>query len=63
MAHEDGYNINTGGQGPHDENHPKHRVTTADVIDIRTRYNNHERCKEVEALYKDKIGHSGFSKI
>ena len=33
------------------------------MIDIRTRYNNHERCQEVEALYKDKIGHSGFSKV
>jgi len=38
-------------------------MTEQDVIDIRTRYKNKERCKEVEQLYKDKIGHSGFSKI
>ena len=42
------------------ENQP---LTEKDVIDIRTRYNNKERCKEVESLYSDRIGHSGFSKI
>ena len=45
------------------EEHPNHKLTEQDVIDIRIRYNNHERCKEVEQLYKDKIGHSGFSKV
>lgn len=45
------------------EKHPNHKLTEKDVIDIRTRYNNHERCKEVEALYSDRIGHSGFSKV
>lgn len=45
------------------EEHPNHKLTEQDVIDIRTRYNNHERCKEVELLYQDKIGHSGFSKV
>ena len=45
------------------ENHPKHKLTKEDVIDIRTRYNNHERCKEVEQLYKHKIARSGFSKV
>lgn len=45
------------------EKHPNHKLSEKDVIDIRTRYNNHERCKEVEKLYKDKIGHSGFSKV
>lgn len=44
-------------------NHPRHKVTIEDVQDIRQRYANHERCKDVEQLYKDKIGHSGFSKI
>lgn len=46
-----------------DDNHPRHKLTREDVIDIRTRYDNHERCKEVEILYSAKIGHSGFSKI
>ena len=45
------------------EKHFNHKLTEADVIDIRTRYNNHERCKEVESLYSHKIGHSGFSKV
>lgn len=45
------------------EEHPNHKLTEKDVIDIRTRYNNHERCKDVEDIYKDKIGHSGFSKV
>lgn len=45
------------------ENHPNHKLTEDDIRDIRTRYNNHERRKDVEALYKEKIGHSGFSKI
>ena len=38
-------------------------MTKEDVIDIRTRYNNKERCKEVENIYSNRIGHSGFSKI
>ena len=45
------------------ERHPNHKLTEKDVIDIRTRYANHERCNQVEALYEDRIGHSGFSKI
>lgn len=63
LVHQNGYNIRSGGQGNADENHPRHKLTKEDVIDIRTRYNNHERCKEVEQLYSDRIGHSGFSKI
>lgn len=61
---EKGYNIRPGGDGwgPGEE-HDNHKLTEADVIDIRTRYNNHERKYEVEELYKDKIGHSGFHKI
>lgn len=58
-----GYNIRSGGDSTNGENHPKHKLTQQDVIDIRTRYNNHERCKEVEKIYADKIGHSGFSKV
>lgn len=45
------------------EKHPNHKLTEKDVIDIRVRYANHERCKEVEKFYSDKISHSGFSKI
>ena len=45
------------------DKHPNHKLTEKDVIDIRTRYNNLERCKEVELLYSDRIGHSGFSKV
>lgn len=45
------------------ENHPNHKLTLKDVIDIRTRYANKERRKDVEQLYKNKIGSSGFSKI
>lgn len=63
LTHQHGYNIRAGGEGNHEENHPRHKLTKEDVIDIRTRYMNHERCKEVEQLYRDRIGHSGFSKI
>jgi len=63
LTYQHGYNITTGGNGVAEENHPKHKLTAQDVIDIRTRYNNHERCKEVEKLYQNKIGHSGFSKV
>lgn len=63
LTHQNGYNICSGGEGNNGENHPKHKLTEDDIRDIRTRYNNRERCKEVEALYKDRIGHSGFSKI
>lgn len=61
---EKGYNILFGGDGAEtNEKHPNHKLSIKDVIDIRTRYANHERAKEVEELYKDKIGHSGFSKV
>lgn len=60
---ENGYNIRVGGDGMRCDNHPKHKLTRDDVEDIRKRYNNKERCKEVEKLYRDKIGHSGFCKV
>lgn len=63
LVSQNGYNISEGDGGASGENHPKHKLTKDDVIDIRTRYNNRERCKEVEKLYSDRIGHSGFSKI
>lgn len=59
-----GYNITAGGDGhDSDENHPNHKLTRQDVIDIRTRYGNLERKMSVKEDYKDKIGPSGFSKI
>ena len=59
-----GYNIQLGGEGhgPHDQ-HPNHKLTLEDVQDIRKRYANHERKAEVEKLYADKIGPSGFAKV
>lgn len=63
LCHQHGYNITAGGDGPQDDNHPKHKLTREDVIDIRKRYARHQRCKDVQALYKNKIGHSGFSKV
>lgn len=63
LCHQNGYNITAGGDGPQDDNHPKHKLTREDVIDIRKRYARHQRCKDVQALYKNKIGHSGFSKV
>ena len=63
MCHQNGYNILAGGDTRAGENHARHKLTKEDVIDIRTRYKNLERCKEVEKLYADKIGPSGFSKV
>lgn len=63
LCHEKGYNVTSGGSSTANDNHPRHKLTKEDVIDIRTRYNNKERCKEVENIYKNRIGHSGFSKI
>lgn len=56
---ENGYNIRAGGDGMRCDNHPKHKLTKEDAEDIRKRYNGKERCKEVEKLYRDKIGQSG----
>lgn len=55
--------MTTGGENNQGEGHPKHKLTEADVIDIRIRYNNLERRNQVYELYKDRIGESGFSKI
>ncbi len=57
------YGTPIGSENDKGERHPNHKLTEQDVIDIRTRYNNKERCKEVETLYSNKIGHSGFSKV
>ena len=59
-----GYNIQASGDGfSPDEEHPNHKLTEKEVRDIRTRYANHERRKDVEELYKDYIGPSGFKKV
>lgn len=63
LTYQNGYNVRSGGEGNAGENHPRHKMTEKDVIDIRTRYNNRERCKDVEKMYMDRIGRSGFSKI
>ena len=57
------YNMTPGGQFNAEESHPNHKLTKQDIINIRTRYNNLERRKEVYELYKDRIGESGFGKI
>ena len=58
-----GYNMTAGGEDNQGESHPGHKLLKADVIDIRTRYDNLERRKDVYDLYKNRIGESGFSKI
>ncbi len=59
-----GYNGTLGGDGSSgDDEHPNHKLTIQDVINIRTAYANHERKILVEKQYQDKIGHSGFHKI
>lgn len=62
-TYKNGYNMTTGGEDNSGCGHPKHKLIDKDIIDIRIRYNNLERRKEVYELYKDKIGESGFSKI
>lgn len=62
-----GYNLTLGGDvsgyNVQEENHPNVKLTKNDVIDIRTRYANHERRMDVYELYKDKISLSGFVKV
>lgn len=57
-AYIEGYN--TGHNG---EAHGNTILTEKEVADIRNRYNNHERYRDVYKLYSDKISESGFSKI
>jgi len=46
-TYKNGYNMTAGGEDHHGEGHPKHKLSKEDVIDIRTRYDNLERRKEV----------------
>lgn len=66
-TYKNGYNATAGGDmllPPCDgENHPLHKLTKNDVIDIRNRYANHEMKDYVYEDYKDLIGESGFHKI
>ena len=62
-TYKDGYNQTSGGEDNAGENHPNHKLTSQDVINIRIRYNNHERKKDVFLDYNNRIGESGFSKI
>ena len=62
-TYKNGYNATTGGENQQGDGHPRHKLTQSDVEDIRERYNNLERRKDVYQLYSDRIGESGFSKI
>lgn len=53
-----GYNMTIGGDGS-----LRNKLTKDDVIAIRNRYANLERCMVVYQDYKDRIGRSGFNKI
>ena len=62
-TYHNGYNMTTGGEDNQGDAHPRHKLSEKDIIDIRTRYDNLERKRDVYQLYKDKIGESGFGKI
>ena len=62
-SYRDGYNQTCGGEDFHGENHPRHKLTEEDVINIRVRYMNRERKKDVYIDYNNRIGESGFGKI
>ena len=64
-----GYNISTGGDASGIDNsgekHANHKLSEADVIDIRTLYAKKEKSsREVyDELYSERINWTGFSKI
>lgn len=58
-SYENGYNNTTGG----DITQGRSKLTEQDVIDIRTRYKNLERCMIVYQDYKDRINKTGFNKV
>lgn len=62
-SYKNGYNLTCGGETNFGENHPGHKLIEQDIIDIRTRYANLERKKNVYLLYNQRIGESGFNKI
>ena len=62
-TYKNGYNQTCGGENNYGDNHPGHKLTSEDVVNIRIRYNNHERRKDVFLDYNNRIGESGFNKI
>lgn len=62
-TYKNGYNQTSGGEDNAGENHPNHKLTEQDIVNIRIRYNNHERKKDVFLDYNNRIGESGFNKI
>ena len=62
-----GYNEDSGGLGVHDckgEKHHNHKLTTEDVIDIRTRWSKcEESVCDIFKDYKNKINKTEFKKI
>lgn len=61
-----GYNETIGGEIGNMQfggNHSRAKLTTKDVIDIRRRYNLHERHMDVYKLYSHKIQKNGFGKV
>lgn len=66
-TYKNGYNEDEGGNtflyDKDGEKHPRHKLTEAEVYNIREAYNEHQIKEEVYEKYKDKIGKSGFSKI
>ena len=58
-SYNNGYNETIGG----DIQQGRSKLTKTDVIAIRKRYNNLERCMIVYEDYKDRIGRAGFNKI
>lgn len=58
-SYAEGYNETPGG----DNQDGRTKLTKEDVIAIRKRYNNLERCCIVYEDYKDRINRTGFNKI
>lgn len=58
-SYEQGYNETIGG----DITNGRAKLTKEDVVVIRTRYANLERCMIVYEDYKDRISRTGFNKI
>ena len=63
-SYEEGYNRTRGGHQLHGEDHPRAKISEADVINIRDMYNAHYKFSEVLELYKDHdIQERGLQKI
>lgn len=64
---ENGYNQTRGGDSQvhvRGESHPNHKLTEAEVRDIRIRWSKREEtCSEIFEDYKEKISKTGFVKV